>query len=52
MQVGDLVNKGYHKALGLVVAIGKNKQTVEVEWVNVSYLTRLQYIRDLEVVCK
>ncbi len=50
MQVGDLVSRGYR--LGIVVAIGKNKQVVEVEWANVSYLTRLQYSRDLEVVCK
>ena len=52
MQVGDLVSKGYHNALGIVVAISKNKQQVEVEWANVNYLTRLQYSRDLEVVCK
>ena len=50
MQVGDLVSKGYHEALGIVVAIGKNKRVVEVEWVNAHYLTRLQYSRDLEVI--
>ena len=50
MQVGDLVSKGLHKALGLVVAISKNQRTVEVEWVNVNYLTRLQYVHDLEVI--
>ena len=50
MQVGDLVSKGYHEALGIVVAIGKNKRVVEVEWVNAHYLTRLQYVHDLEVI--
>ena len=53
MQVGDLVWKGHREiALGIVVAISKDGQSVEVEWANVNYLTRLQYSRDLEVVCK
>ena len=50
MKIGDLVSKGYHNALGIVVAISKDGQSVEVEWANVSYLTRLQYSRDLEVI--
>jgi hypothetical protein len=52
MQVGSLVSKGFGFAFGIVIAISKDGQTVEVEWANVNYLTRLQYSRDLEVVCK
>ena len=53
MKIGDLGSTGKHYiALGLIVKISKNKELAEVEWVNVNYLTRLQYICDLEVICK
>ena len=54
MRVGDLVTSRWHPIIGIVLDIGYHHDELwaKVHWIEYCVIDNIQYVDDLEVICK